>query len=311
MTALENSAHKKSVSPSLWAVAIIAMGMSVVGVGLSAYNYWSTQKSPTMMQFRMLAAQLNSQKIQALFLQQRVANLSAALPLQSQKTMAEVSYLVTIANMALVVNQDPTAALNALKQAQTILGASNDARLMGLSAAIQSDREALRKAAPIDTSQLFSTLSSAIDKIQVLSNVPAKPVFPTAETPVTSTAPTVWYQKYWEYVARLKNLVIIRHNNENHVPLVSAEIEMGIKQNITTQLIIAQTALLNKNAAMYKMALQNAQSWLGQYFPPTIERETINTLLSQLAVVDIAPALPTLTNTMNALALVNNTIAGA
>lgn len=290
-------------------LALLALLVACVALGLNVFIGVTTQQGKTKAALHTLQSSVavvsQDSKLQVETLQKQVASLKNTLPLTTQKILAEVSFLVTVANTQLTADNDPVSALQTLKTAQALVAAANDARFMALSAAIQSDREALSKINMPNTAQLFDNLSSVIQKIQALTTLPQATPMVLNTTLPAADANKPWYQKALAMLAQLKTLIVIRHVNENNPPLIAANMEVYLKQNITMQLSMAQWALLHHQQSIYQAALVNAQEWTAHYFTLTAEKDSVSTLLTQLATANVAPAMPTLTNTLNALSQIN------
>ncbi|MDP1574542.1 MAG: uroporphyrinogen-III C-methyltransferase [Coxiellaceae bacterium] len=290
-------------------IAPFALIVGIVALVLSGFTYFISRQNQTASQLQALETSVMSvsqdSEGRALALQKQIAQLKTNLPLSSQKILAEVSFLTMVANTQLTVNYDINATLRTLKVAQALIASSNDAHFIGVSTAIQSDSEALQKAPAFNQSQLFSDISAVIQKIQALSTLPQTPTVIVNTTVRVEDATKPWYQKLLGVLSQLKDLVIIRHVNENNPPLVAPNMELNLKQNIITQLTMAQWALLHHNSTIYQSALQNVNEWTTRYFALTTERDGVSATLAQLMSVNIKPVLPALTNTLAALSQVN------
>ena len=290
-------------------MAAFALVLGIVALAISAFTYFISTQNQTESQLQALETSVTSVSQdsagRAEALEKQISQLKTNIPLSSQKILAEVSFLTTVANTQLTINYDVDAALRTLKVAQGLIASSNDGHFIALSQAIQSDREVLQKASTLNQSQLFSDISGVMQKIQVLSTLPQTPTVTINTTVPAADATKPWYQKFLDVLSQLKSLVIIRHVNENNPPIVAPNMELNLKQNIITQLTMAQWALLHHNAMVYQSALQNVNEWTTRYFALTTERDAVLATLTQLMSVNIVPVLPSLTNTMAALTQVN------
>jgi uncharacterized protein HemX len=285
-------------------IAYIALGLSVATLLLSAYNLerhaQATHKTVRMQD--QLQARVAAVSTATAVFQHQLGAIQKNIPLSSEKTLAEASYLINIANTQLSLEYDATAALQTLKVTQNLLADSKDPRFMALSAAVQSDRESLMAAPTLHTSQLFLQLSNIIQQVQTLSTLPSAPNLALQPVTVASDIRAPWYKRLWESLSALKGLILIRHDDAANAPLIAPNMEMYLKQNITSQLVMAQWALLHHNQGVYTDALQNAITWVSRYFALTAEKNVMSATLTQLLSENVHPTYPTLSHTMSAFA---------
>lgn len=293
-------AKKMALQPIALALSIAALVVS--GITYSVLTRDQASKTDVQNLARTVVTLSANMVHRQDHLQQEVIALHANMPLEAQKTFAEVNYLIDIANTQLSVDYDVKAALRTLQTAQDLLASTHDPRFMQLAAAIQTDREALTKVSPADQSDVFAALSTIMQKVKTISLLPpAHKIVLNTTLPKTDAAKP-WYQKLGDGLLQLKSLVVIRHVDQNNPPLVAPDMENYLRQNIVAQLTMAQWAVLHHNQAIYEGTLKNATAWVNQYFSLAAEKEAVSARLKKLAEANVAPKLPTLSKTMKALA---------
>ena len=290
---------------------IIAIVVSIIAILLGAYSLFSSiQNESQTAQLQTSVTTLSQNQLHhAHTFQQTLSQLQTSQPLQSQKIIAELNYLTTVANTQLMVLHDRQAALQTTGIMQNILENSNNTNADSLNQALQSDIVAIRAVPVVHTTQLFSDLSDLIQKIQTLSSLPGAPDVSLQKTinamKASDDSQKKWYERCWDSIKELKSLIIIRHVDASRAPLLEPNLEAHLKQNITTQLMMAQWALLHHDENVYQIALKNAQQWITQYFVLTDAKNLVITELSQLMQTQINPTLPTLDHLTAALSQIN------
>ena len=247
-------------------------------------------------------------------LQQNVDNLQNSKTLHSQRILSDVRYLVHLANLHLLIDHDASSALRILQVAQRTLSSTDNPAFSGLSQAMASDIAALQAAPTVDTNQTFLSLSTLIQQIQLLSPIPASPTISIEKTAIAMKSAgeqLPWHERIFASLKQLKGLFVIRHLDQPNTPIITADTEALIKQNMIMQLNMAQWALLHRNQKIYHQALQNVLLWLTQYFALTTQKDAIMTQLSMLEKIQIDAALPSIANTTKALSLLGNTAPSA
>jgi uroporphyrin-3 C-methyltransferase len=100
------------------------------------------------------------------------------------------------------------------------------------------------------------------------------------------------------------NFINITQRDAQVQPQLPVDQKWFVRDNLTTQMLMAQNAILDKNQARYNDALKHIETWITQYFDNTDDAVisfmiTLNTLQQQ----DIGLALP---SGLNAQPLIAN-----
>lgn len=300
-------------SKSALSISIISIIIGVAAIGISTHNLYHAQSNNQ--QFKTLSMALNNnttqqtQQIQAL--QKKISQLENNQHSQIQRTIAEISYLVHLANLNLVVGHNPTKALETLTLVQNELANINNDALVTFKNALNTDIAALQATPAVPTEQLFSEIATINQNIEKLSPLPTQPNISLknmTDEMKSNDKSLPWYRRLLESLKQVKTLFIIRHLKEPNTPLVFPALEMTVKQNITTQLNMAQWALLHRDATIYVSALQMVSQWLSQYFSLQPGNDAILKQIDALEKVQIDVALPNLNNTLTALSQINTQV---
>lgn len=286
-------------SPAVSSAAIVAMIIGIAAIVCCGYLYYLYTQNNVILEKNI---QAQTQQLQAM--QKTITHFKNNRDVQQQSTLADVTYLVHLANLQLTLNHDPKKALATLQLAQQNLSDNNTTALKPIQQALSSDIAALNAVEPVNTYKIFSELSALNIKIQTLSSIPAAPAISVKKTlqdiQHTDTQKP-WKTRMIDSLKALKNLFVIRHVDQPQNPLMTIETEIYVKQNIAIQLNMAQWALLHRDQAVYQSALQNVSGLLTQYFAFSAEKNTIDDQLTALAKTQFNNSLPTLHHTLTAL----------
>jgi uncharacterized protein HemX len=228
---------------------------------------------------------------------------------QAHNGVATAVYLIQLANLQLTVHDNPAAALKTALIAQQQLTTQDNPAYASVKEALDSDILSLQSAPTIDENQLFLDISNISVAIQNLSSIPSNSPVSLEKTmnaiKHNDSAILPWYQRLLKSLAQVKTLFVIRHLDQPSVPLVMPDQEAAVKKNIAMQLTIAQWGLLNHREAIYQTSLKTVSQWLAQYFGLSAAVNPIVAQLQTLLKINIHPALPTFTSTLNALSAIS------
>lgn len=271
------SPKNQSNAGAFW-VSGIAVVVSVGAIIVSVLNFQSSMENK-------FSNKTQAQQLQ--LLQNEVV--------KTQKTQSsELIYLVHLANMQLVIGHDPASALKTLQFAQKQVPATQ----IAFSNLLNTDIAQLQSAETIDKNAVFSDLSALNQSIQALSAIPSAPVIKAEKAMPADLTEKNWHERIVDQIKSVKNLFIIRQVKEPVTPLLNAQLEFSIKQNMYLQLSLAQWALLHHNEKVYQTSLQSVSNSLSQCFALTNETKPILDKIASLQKINIRPALPSLENTL-------------
>jgi uroporphyrin-III C-methyltransferase len=305
-------------------IALLAFGLAI-GLAVAAYFTWhqveqlageqsgiesgvSERIQPLRTSLDAVSRTLEQEKLQ---LEARISrlgedqqsvghrlNVLAALMGRSERgwTLAEVEYLLRIANQRLQLQRDLNTAGQALDAADERLRELADPHYLSVREQIARDRDAIKAVPVVDTDGLSVKLTAALKRIDEL------PVTGTRYEPV---APAVVSSPEGEATAKsidelatlvwtsLSELFRLREHDRPVEPMLPPEREYFLRENLRLQLAAARLALLRNDTLQYSSALQTAEQWLGSYFESTDTGvQHLIAELNRLARVDISPVLP-------------------
>jgi uroporphyrin-3 C-methyltransferase len=236
----------------------------------------------------------------------RVSVLAALMGRSEQGwSLAEVEYLLRIANQRLQLQRDVNTAEQALKAADQRLHNLADPHFLSVREQISRDLEDLQAVPAADIEGISLSLSTALAAIDQLSVAGSRyqPAVET-ETEASETRATI---RDWRELPRLlwstlSGLFRIREHDKPVAPTLAAQHEYFLRENLRLQLSAARLALLRDDGVQYQAILTTAQDWLNVYFAG--DDAKVNDLVSQLEqlkAVNTVPQLPDISGSLRVL----------
>lgn len=219
--------------------------------------------------------------------------------------LAEVEYLLRIANQRLQLQRDTDTAVQALQAADARLRDLADPLYQNVRQQIARDLDAIGAVAKVDVDGLAATLSAALSEVDALPIEGSRYTPPTQSAIASGQAPAeansiaelgrlVWHS--------LSELFRVREHERPVGPLLPPDQAYFLRGNLRLQLEAARVALLRGDQVQYRSSLQTAIDWLQRYFEP--QASDVQQQLSRLqdiAAVDIAPAMPDVSGSLRLL----------
>lgn len=242
----------------------LALQAELSRVQTTSEQAWQQQQSVQVQQ----AEQLRTQAERLRQLEQQVQSLRGHIPRQLQEwELAEVAYLLRIAEHRLHLERQPRSALSALQAAAETLAVMDQPHLAPLKRALAEDIQRVAVLGRGDVQQLASQLSGLMVLVDAL---PMKKLgAPIAEPQRDDSAPEV-QQARWQQILRqvwndLRELVVVRHQQDTHGRVLHGQ---QLELVMAMRLEAAQLALLSGQRDAWQQNLRAAQAWLGMHFEP-------------------------------------------
>jgi uroporphyrin-3 C-methyltransferase len=110
-----------------------------------------------------------------------------------------------------------------------------------------------------------------------------------------------WRRGLSESWAALQKIIVVRYHASGVPPLIAPGQEEFLLQNLHATLERAMWAVLNKKQDVYQTSVQKASDWVSTYFIVNLPAtQGILTTFSQLKQMDIHPAIPEITASLQA-----------
>jgi uroporphyrin-3 C-methyltransferase len=196
--------------------------------------------------------------------QQRINDLTV----EDRETwqLAEVQYLLRLANQRMIMTGDTVSAAALLRSADNILRELDDPGLHGLRSAVAADLAAVRAVPKLDIQGLYLRLDALIRQTDalVLFELPQRKV--EAMEPDSDDWKTRLSQGYQTALAKLSEYVVVSRRDVPVETLMDPQYEGLVRQNMRMLLEQAQVAMLSGNELLFRQSLERAEGWVSQFF---------------------------------------------
>lgn len=219
-------------------------------------------------------------------------------------TLAEVQYLLQIANQRLQLQRDVLTAKAALQSADQRLQELADPGFNAVRKQIAQELGALKAVAQPDLPGIALTLTQLSEQIPELplKEGQRQTELSSGEDSQQGLTVSDWKRlpgKVWD---ALKQLVVVRRKDEPIGPMLAPEQRYFLYQNLQLQLDAARLAALQAAADNYRASLQMANRWLDEYFATdSAPVKAVQEELQRLLKLDVRPALPDISASLRQL----------
>lgn len=223
--------------------------------------------------------------------------------------LAEVEYLLRLANQRVLMERSSSGALSLLKSADLILKETDDVSIYPIRQALANDIVALEAVPSLDIDGVYlklAALSSQVDNLRLLP-ITDKHQIPAMLKEITpDSVSESWNDglaKSWaNAMDRLGNLIVVRRADEPVKPLLSPEQHYFLTQNLHLMLEQTQLALLQGKQEAFNAGLEKSGNWIKTYFEKTDSTSSalVNSL-NELKGTQVAPEMPDISGSLKAL----------
>ncbi|WP_417227020.1 uroporphyrinogen-III C-methyltransferase [Amphritea sp.] len=338
----EKETPKKAKASWAGRIALLLALIAIIGV---VYLYWLQLQSGTQMQQsqqtaatelngaltksqQQLSQQINAlnQKFSALQSksdqdQSNINELQKRLTQSIQQVtaaqnnnredwlLAEVEYLLRLANQRVLMEQTPRGALQLLRSADKILSETDDVTIYEIRKAVAADIAALEAVTELDTEGVFlrlGALSTQVDQLQVIPLTEQHKLPDLLDQMKSEEFASSWstdIKQAWATLSdKASQLIVIQDRSEPVEPLLSPQQSYYLQQNLHLMLEQAQLSLLQRKPKSYLNSLTKAQQWVGTYFEQNDSNtQALLSALKELEQVEVAPQMPNISGSLAAL----------
>lgn len=239
-------------------------------------------------------------------LEQRIGVLGALIGRSDEGwILAEVEYLLGIANKQLQLLRDVKTAEVALQSADARLRELADPHYLLVREQIEKDLDTLKSVPVVDIDGISIVLGAWMERVDTL------PVAGTRYQPVTDlgsvdadgqTTATDWKQVPVLVWNLLKEHFRFREHDEPVKPMLAPEREYFLRENLRLQLSAARLALLRNDDVQYQAALNTSRKWIAGYFAlDDASTSELHAKLGELLEVEVRPELPNISGSLRLL----------
>jgi len=211
--------------------------------------------------------------------------------------IAEVDYLLRLANERLQLFSDPAAADQALEVADMHLAALDNPMFLGVRQDIAAARRDLASVNIPD----YMDITSHLDSIQSeIASLPFRGAAPAA-TGSDQPAGDGW----WEKVKGVfSNLVTVRRSTDEENKRISLQDKDFIRQRVWLQLEIAHLSLMRRDQEAFRTSLRRVQESLSTWFDSTDSKyQDVTQGIDELTALDVQVDVPDITAPWSTLRL--------
>jgi len=227
---------------------------------------------------------------------------------RDERLLSEVERALNTAAQQLHLAGNVEAALIALQDVDAHLASSGRVQFLPLRKVISRDIDRLKALPMADLQGIalrLESVTSAVDTLPLAFE--AKPrVEPVKPAPQPMTTTGYWLslaENLWsEFWGELKGLIRIERLDGADPALISPSQTFFLRENLKLRLVNARLGLLQHDGRSFRDDVVQAETWLNRYFDKRAKpvQNAIATL-NQLASVDVAPELPSLSESMTVL----------
>ncbi|SFX40362.1 uroporphyrinogen-III C-methyltransferase [Marinospirillum alkaliphilum] len=247
-------------------------------------------------QQQQVAASLHQYHLQLEQMQQ--ALLKAAEPRPRDWLLAEVEYLLRLANQRLQLEEDVQGALTLFKTADQRLKQADVPGTLAVRARLLEDIEALRNIHKIDRVSLALELQEMADQALALK-VYSLPVMPALSLDRVVEAENLrWYEALW---LEIRSLVVVRKRELPIQSLPFTEDELALRHQLSALLQQAAWAALRGEEPLYQASLERAWQRLEGFDPELESTRLMQQQLTGLREQSVSRVLPNIQSSLDAL----------
>ncbi|MFO7592612.1 MAG: uroporphyrinogen-III C-methyltransferase [Pseudomonadota bacterium] len=217
--------------------------------------------------------------------------------------VAEVDYLLRIAEHRLSLEHDRETAIAALRTARNRLEMQDRSVFADVIQQIDDDINAIDAIEAPNRNLLANRIAELLERAERLPLSSRASTTPQTDDAPSTTAADDNQKTFWQKILHdLRGLVTIRRESEVKRPVLAPQPRYFLRQNLQLKLESARLALLNGNTRAWRTTLNEAADWLSRYYD--VDNEQVNgtiTALEQLSAVELNPPLPTLDATRTLL----------
>ncbi|MYE22924.1 MAG: hypothetical protein F4Y01_03105 [Gammaproteobacteria bacterium] len=238
-----------------------------------------------------------------------LAPTADAAPTPARWRVAEVAYLLRIANHRLAMERDLGAAKALLEGADAVLADLDDFAFFEVRAQIAGELLALEDHEDTDIQGAYLMLEAIKGK---LNQLPLRlPEYSSRQEPAAATTGEAGLEAesggVWASLAaigdRLSELVRFRrHEGEAVRPLLAPEQAAYLEQHLRLALERAQLALLRRDAVIFAANIADAEAWLSTYVDANHGvTKQLQAALAEASRLNVAAPLPDISGSLRAL----------
>jgi uroporphyrin-3 C-methyltransferase len=323
------------VANHLWLIAV-ALLLALLAIAASGYLWHSGQQQQRQIladlggaqqliktqqsQLTELQRELSQQSVlakqQQQVLQSSLQQLQQQLQSQQKRLLslsttdredwllAEVEYLLRLAEQRIMTARDAVSAIGLLEAADHIVVELDDSALYPLRKTLAENRVALQVAAKLDVEGLYLQLQALAKEVHALPLFPSE--YKVADAGDEQPEPQGWQQRVEQTMhnawQKLDKYVRVSTRDTAYQPALAIDEEAALRHSVQSMFEQAQMALLAGNSSLYQKSLEKAQLWLHNFYSLQPElTEVIIAKLDELKSQPVTAELPDISSSRRVL----------
>ena len=239
---------------------------------------------------------------------ERLSQVAKAAPPSARDwQLAELEYLLQVANHRLLMERDVATALELLRSADGILRRLEDMALHGVRSALASEILSLEQTRGADVQGLYLRLDALKRQLKDLALAQPQFALPKKAAAVGGQEAGLWAALADEF----RNLLRFRRIDAEVRPLLAPDEALYLEFNLRLMLEQAQLAALRRDQAVFSSSLDSARQWMGDHLDaadPGVQ--AVGNALAELQQADLNLALPNISASLQELRKVRRGGAG-
>ncbi len=234
--------------------------------------------------------------------------------------LLRIDHLIRLANYQALFLHDTPGTIALLKAATQELKQANKPQWLPLSTALHQDIEALQVAAAVNVNDVLSQLNALDSQLSQLPLTVAQ--FGQANmkkaqaivVPETNTKDSLswWKEKSSALWQQLRGILVIRHDDKAIIPIIDAQQQAYLRQNLHLIMFQAKWAVINHDNALYHSSLDQFIQWINDYFnTQSAVTKMVLVNIAALQKVTLTEKLPALTASLAQVQRLLTTVSSA
>jgi len=187
---------------------------------------------------------------------------------RSDWQLAEVEYLLRLANQRLMMSGEVRGSKALLQSADAVLVELDDVHMIGVREAIAKDIAALNRADSLDAEGLYlrvASLAESIDYMELRSDKRWRAKPSAMQTDFDETD-SMWQAGLDKAMSALSDLVVIRSSEQRVLPQMSDVEVMQLRQGLHFLIEQAKYAVVSGKQDLFDTAIAGLLRWLNSYY---------------------------------------------
>lgn len=215
--------------------------------------------------------------------------------------LAEIEYLLMIANHRLSLADDVDTAITIFDIADNRLADLANPRLLGVRQAVADELLALRSLEQTDITGIVLSLSSILNEVERLPLIEQQRVA-VGEKVETRTMPDTWRELPRVIWNNIKSLVTVRYHEKPIEPLLPPKETWYLRQSLRLKLEQARLAALREETVLFRQYLTEADRWIEEFYQ--IDATTVVAMratMAKMMKMELRQTLPDVTESLQRL----------